>query len=66
MFVDVLQFQIILSVILCTGIMLVEHTMVERIEVENLIKYFISLEKKRHRRKMVVHPDPRTLSNSSV
>ncbi|EAT38692.1 AAEL009443-PA [Aedes aegypti] len=38
--------------------MLVEHSMVERIEVENLIKYFISLEKKRHRRKMVVHPDP--------
>ncbi|XP_029735220.1 uncharacterized protein LOC109408007 isoform X2 [Aedes albopictus] len=38
--------------------MLLGHTMVERIEVEHLIEYFISLETKRHRRKMVVHPDP--------
>lgn len=41
--------------------MLLGHTMVERIEVEHLIEYFISLETKRHRRKMVVHPDPRTI-----
>lgn len=37
--------------------MLIEHTVVGKIEVENLIKYFKSLEKKRDRRKMVVHPD---------